>query len=94
MAKKKGGSMGPMRVLDDAGIAYQVHEHARKQFTCEGVAEDLKVPVAQVVKAMIVQGSDGKFVLFVLPGDRRMSMRKVSAAQTVAHSHCEKGKTA
>jgi Cys-tRNA(Pro)/Cys-tRNA(Cys) deacylase len=81
MAKKqKGGSKtAPMRVLDDAGVAYDVHEHAHKQFTCEGVAEDLKVPVAQVVKAMIVQRSDGQFALVVLPGDRRMSMKKVAA---------------
>ena len=79
--KKKGGSKtAPMRALDDAGVTYDVHQHAHKQFTCEGVAEDLNLPVAQVLKAMIVQTYEGKFVLFVLPGDRRMSMKKVSTA--------------
>ena len=82
MAKKQksGSKTAPMRVLEDVGVSYVVHEHAHKQFTCEGVAEDLKVPVTQVVKAMIVQRSDGGFALFVLPGDRRMSMKKVAAA--------------
>ena len=79
--KKKGGSKtAPMRALDAAGISYEIHQHAHKQFTCEGVAGDLGVPLSWVVKAMIVQRSDGKFALFVLAGDKRLSMKKVTAA--------------
>jgi Cys-tRNA(Pro)/Cys-tRNA(Cys) deacylase len=52
---------------------------ARKQFTAEGVAEDLRVPVASVVKAMIVQRSDGTFALIVIPGDRQLSLKKAGA---------------
>jgi Cys-tRNA(Pro) deacylase len=70
----------PMRVLDRKEIPYQVHQHTHKQYTAEGVAEDLGVPVAQVVKAMIVRRSDGQFVLVVVPGDVRMSLKKVGAA--------------
>ncbi len=81
MSKKNSGpKTAPLRVLDAAGVPYTVHEHTRKQFTCEGVAQDLGVPIAQVVKAMIVQRSDGRFALFVLAGDRRMSMKKAQAA--------------
>lgn len=78
--KKSGSKTAPMRALDAAGVPYEVHWHAHKQFTCEGVAEDLGVPLSWVVKAMIVQRSDGKFALFVLAGDRRLSMKKVAAA--------------
>ncbi|MBC7241967.1 MAG: YbaK/EbsC family protein [Anaerolineae bacterium] len=81
MAKEKGISKTPpMRALEAAGVPYQVHIHARKQYTAEGVAEDLKVPLAWVVKAMIVQRSDGRFALFVVPGDKRLSMKKAAAA--------------
>jgi Cys-tRNA(Pro)/Cys-tRNA(Cys) deacylase len=81
MAKKKKSTKKtmPMRVLEEKGIPYEVHQHAHKQYTAEGVAEDLGISVAQVVKAMIVQRSDRQFVLVVAPGDRRLSLRKIGA---------------
>jgi Cys-tRNA(Pro)/Cys-tRNA(Cys) deacylase len=81
MAKEKKSTKKtmPMRVLEEKGIPYEVHQHAHKQYTAEGVAEDLGIPVAQVVKAMIVQRSDRQFVLVVAPGDRRLSLKKVGA---------------
>lgn len=74
----------PMRVLDERGIAYHAHLQSHKQVTSAGVAEDLGVPVAQVVKAMIVQRSvrvpgSGEFVVAVIPGDRKLSLKKVGA---------------
>jgi Cys-tRNA(Pro) deacylase len=85
--KNKGGAKTlPMRALDDKEIQYEVLQGSSKQFTAEGVAEDLGVPVAQVVKAMLVQrstnpgGGSSPFALFVVPGDRRLSLRKVGAA--------------
>jgi Cys-tRNA(Pro)/Cys-tRNA(Cys) deacylase len=84
--KKKGGAKTmPMRVLDEKGIPYKAHQQTSKQYTAEGVAEDLGVPVAQVVKAMLVQRStspaagSSPFALFVVPGDRRLSLKKVAA---------------
>ena len=81
MAKKKKGTAKtqPMRILEEKGIAYEPRQQARKQFSAEGVANDLGVPVAWVVKAMIVQRSDRKFVLVVIPGDKQLSLKKVGA---------------
>jgi Cys-tRNA(Pro)/Cys-tRNA(Cys) deacylase len=81
MAKKKKAATKtlPMRILDEQGIPYRPRQQARKQFTAEGVAEDLGVPVAWVVKAMIVQGSDRSFSLVVIPGDLQLSLKKVGA---------------
>jgi Cys-tRNA(Pro)/Cys-tRNA(Cys) deacylase len=79
MAKKEKTGVPmtmPMRVLEDKGIPFEVRKQARKQFTAEGVAEDLGVPMAWVVKAMIVQRSDGRFALIVIPGDRQLSLKK------------------
>lgn len=66
-----------MRILEEKGIPYEPRTQARKQLTAEGVAEDLGVPVAWVVKAMIVQRSDRSFVLVVIPGDLQLSLKKV-----------------
>jgi Cys-tRNA(Pro)/Cys-tRNA(Cys) deacylase len=88
MAKDKAKGIAktlPMRALDEAGVPYEVHLHAHKQYTSAGVAEDLGVPTAQVVKAMIVQRSvhgpgQGEFAVMVVPGDRKLSLKKVAAA--------------
>lgn len=81
MAKKEKGAARtmPMRVLDEKGIAYEPRQQGHKQFTAQGVADDLGVPVAWVVKAMIVQRSNGAFALFVIPGDVHLSLKKVAA---------------
>jgi Cys-tRNA(Pro) deacylase len=81
MAKKSKSSAKtmPMRALEGKGVPYQVHAHVHKLYTAEGVAEDLGISVAQVVKAMIVRCSDRSFVLVVIPGDKRLSLKKLSA---------------
>jgi Cys-tRNA(Pro)/Cys-tRNA(Cys) deacylase len=86
MAKKDKGMAKtlPMRALDERGIPYEAHEQSHKQYTSAGVAEELSVPVAQVVKAMIVQRSthlagQGEFAVVVIPGDRRLSLKKAGA---------------
>jgi Cys-tRNA(Pro)/Cys-tRNA(Cys) deacylase len=66
-----------MRILEEKGIPYEPRQQARRQLTAEGVADDLGVPVAWVVKAMIVQRSDRSFALVVIPGDRQLSLKKV-----------------
>jgi Cys-tRNA(Pro)/Cys-tRNA(Cys) deacylase len=68
----------PMRALEQRGVPYEIHEHVQKQYTAEGVAEDLGVPVAQVAKAMIVRDSERQFAVVVIPGDRRLSLKKVA----------------
>ena len=85
MAKKKksGVKTMPIRVLEEKGIPYQVRQQSHKEFTAEGVAQELGVPVAQVVKAMLVQFSADRpgssFALVVIPGDKRLSLKKVAA---------------
>lgn len=82
MAKKAKGTAKtmPMRVLDEKGVRYQVRTHRRKLYTAEDVAEDLGIPLAQSVKAMIVRRPDGSFVLVIIPGDKRLSLKKLGAA--------------
>jgi Cys-tRNA(Pro)/Cys-tRNA(Cys) deacylase len=67
----------PMELLEKKGIPYKAHEHAEDQYTAQGVAEDLGVSVAQVVKAMLVRCDGSWYVLVVVPGDQRLSLEKV-----------------
>jgi len=69
----------PMELLEQKGIPYETHAHEEAQYTAEGVAKDLGVPVAQVVKAMLVRCDGSWYVLVVVPGDRRLSLDKVRA---------------
>ncbi len=69
-----------MRALETKGILYTYRQHIRRQYTAEGVAEELGVPLAWVTKAMIVQRSNGEFALVVIPGDKQLSLRKVAEA--------------
>jgi Cys-tRNA(Pro)/Cys-tRNA(Cys) deacylase len=78
--KKRVKKTVPIRLLEQQGIPFQVHQHAHKQLTAEGVAEDLDIPVAEVLKAMIIRRSDRQFALVVVRGDRRLSLKKVGAA--------------
>lgn len=82
MAKKIKGftKTMPMRALEAKSVPYEPLQQSRKQVTAEGVAEDLGVPVTQVVKAMIALRSDRSFALVVIPGDRQLSLKKVGAA--------------
>ena len=88
MAKKKKSQAKtmPMRVLEKKSIPYDLRQQSSKQFTAEGVASDLGVHVAQVVKAMFIERSEpprgssrSQYVLVVIPGDRRLSLKKVGA---------------
>ena len=79
-----------MRALEAKDVPYTVHKHARKQYTAERVAKDLGVPVAWVVKAMIVKrGSPPRskrdFALVAVPGDRQLSLKKVAEALGEKH---------
>ena len=70
----------PMELLEQQGVSYEVHEHDEAQYTAEGVAEDVGLPVEQVLKAMLVRCDGSWFVLVVVPGDRRLNLKKVQRA--------------
>jgi Cys-tRNA(Pro) deacylase len=77
----------PIRALESKKIAFEPLVQSRKEYSAEGVAADLGVEVAQVLKAMLVRFSDperprpgGSFALFVTPGDRRLSLKKAGEA--------------
>jgi Cys-tRNA(Pro)/Cys-tRNA(Cys) deacylase len=83
VGKKSSTKTMPMRELENHGVEYKPLQQSREQFTAEGVADDLRVPICQVVKAMLIRyqgdrGSD-QFAIFVTPGDRRLSLKKAKS---------------
>jgi Cys-tRNA(Pro) deacylase len=66
-----------MRILDSHGIQYVVKQHSRPVFTVEEAALERGVRESQIVKAMVVKKGDGSFCLALVPGHRKLSLKKV-----------------
>jgi Cys-tRNA(Pro)/Cys-tRNA(Cys) deacylase len=73
----------PIRALEAREIPFEPLQQEKNEYTAQGVAADLGVYVAQVLKAMLVRythperpSPSGSFALFVTPGDRRLSLKK------------------
>lgn len=77
--KKSGGSKtAAIRALEQKGVPFSPRPQAHGSLTAEGVARELDLPVAKVVKSMIVKDSGNAYHLFVIPGDRQLSLKKVA----------------
>jgi Ala-tRNA(Pro) deacylase len=63
------------RVLDDAGIAYELLPHPRTE-SAVAEAEALGLPPADVAKTLVVTTGDG-YVRVVLPATERIDLRKL-----------------
>ena len=74
----------PIRALEAGGVDFAALEQSKNEYTAEGVAAELGIEVARVLKAMLVcythaerPSPGGSFALFVTPGDRRLNLKKV-----------------
>ena len=65
-------------LLDSRGVAYAVSHHA-PVFTSEEAANVRGVPLSSGAKALICKAA-GEFVMFVMPGDRRLDSKLVRKA--------------
>jgi Ala-tRNA(Pro) deacylase len=65
-------------LLDGKGVAYGVSRHA-PVFTSEEAAKVRGAPLASGAKALICKAA-GEFVMFVMPGDRRLDSKLVRKA--------------
>jgi prolyl-tRNA editing enzyme YbaK/EbsC (Cys-tRNA(Pro) deacylase) len=63
--------------LDELGINYTVKPHSQPVYTSEDAARERSVRLSQIVKTMLLMDRDGKIVVAVLPGDRRLDVKKI-----------------
>jgi Ala-tRNA(Pro) deacylase len=67
-----------IRVLDELHIPYQVLLHTHKAMDVEEAAAARGVPVRQIVKTLLVRQPDGRHVIALVRGDRRLSLKKLA----------------
>jgi prolyl-tRNA editing enzyme YbaK/EbsC (Cys-tRNA(Pro) deacylase) len=62
--------------LKSVGIPYEIFEHD-PVYTCPQMAKFLKTDEAHIAKSMVVRKSDGNFLLAVLPGNKKIDLRRL-----------------
>jgi Cys-tRNA(Pro)/Cys-tRNA(Cys) deacylase len=64
--------------LEEGGIPYRNKPHASPVFTSEDAARERGVALKQIVKTMILRDKNGHIVVALLPGDRRLHIKKIN----------------
>lgn len=81
MAKKEEKT-NVMRLLDREKVAYQAHayDHSDGVIDGAGVARKLGQDPARVFKTLVTRGASGSYVVFCLPVERELDMKKAARA--------------
>ena len=64
------------RAIADSGLDYEIVEYGRVN-SVEEAAEARGVPVARVIKTIVVRRGDGDFLMVLVPGDRVIDWAKL-----------------
>jgi Cys-tRNA(Pro)/Cys-tRNA(Cys) deacylase len=67
-----------MRELDKLGVSYNVKQHSKEVFTSGEAAAQRGVRLEQIAKTMICKTHDNRLIMSILPGNRRLSLKKVA----------------
>lgn len=62
--------------LDDLGIEYVIRGHTRPAMTAELAASERGVRLSQIAKCMVAADPQGRLYVLLVPGDRRVKLRK------------------
>ncbi|MEW6266981.1 MAG: YbaK/EbsC family protein [Thermodesulfobacteriota bacterium] len=79
VAKEVGGMTRTaiMEYLDRSGVPYLVKAHQRPVFTSQDAARERGVRLSQIVKTMLLKSPEGRVLVAVLPGHRRLDLKKL-----------------
>jgi Cys-tRNA(Pro)/Cys-tRNA(Cys) deacylase len=71
-----------VRVLDQAGIAYELREYDvdPDDLSAETVARKIALPLEQVFKTLVARGDRHGICLAVVPGDAELNLKALAAA--------------
>jgi Cys-tRNA(Pro)/Cys-tRNA(Cys) deacylase len=67
-----------IRALDEQGIPYQLAVHAHRAMNVEEAAAERGVPIQQIVKTLLVRRPDQHYILVLVRGDQRLSLKKLA----------------
>ncbi len=77
--KEKIEKTNAMRLLDQMGIPYQVHEYdPDKAVSCKEVASILSQDVETVFKTLVTTSKSKEHYVFVVPGEGTLDLKKAS----------------
>jgi Ala-tRNA(Pro) deacylase len=65
-------------LLKEQKISYEIIEH-EPVYTNPAMAEALKVDESETVKSLVLKTKEGKMVVLVLPGDRKVNWKQAAA---------------
>jgi len=63
--------------LDELQIEYKIKPHTKPVYTSEDAARERGVRLSQIVKTMLLMDENGGIVVAVLPGDKRLDLKKL-----------------
>jgi Cys-tRNA(Pro) deacylase len=63
--------------LRDGSVPFLVKPHEHEAFASEDVARQRGVRISQIVKCMVARSASGELVALLIPGDKRLKLRKV-----------------
>ena len=71
-----------MRMLDEAGIHYEVFQYEVDENDLSGthIADNLSLPYSMVFKTIVAKGDKSGFCVFCLPVDREIDLKNAAVA--------------
>lgn len=69
-------------ILKDSGVDYRITEH-EPVFTSEGAANVRGVDPKTGVKALVLKTPEGRFIIGLCPGDKRLDLKAISRLEGV-----------
>ena len=75
------------KALEAAGVRFEVRQFVAREFTADEAAIGVGMPLAQVLKTIVVRTDAGEVLLGLVPSDRELSTR--SLARLVGARRCD-----
>lgn len=71
-----------MRILDKAGIPYNIHTYETDDGMIDGISVAKKIgkPVDHVYKTLVTQGTSREYYIFVIPVERELDLKAAARA--------------
>lgn len=78
-----------MRILDKAGISYEVHTYEQKDGLVDGISVAGKIgqPLEKVYKTLVTQGASREHYVFIVPVNKELNLK--AAAKSVNEKSVE-----
>ncbi|HCL80041.1 MAG TPA: hypothetical protein DIC53_08775, partial [Synergistaceae bacterium] len=79
---KKQPKTNAMRLLDHAGIAYEVLQYklAKEEFSGEAACRQLQMEAERFFKSLCALSDDGQIALFLVPVERNLDLKLAARA--------------